>query len=191
MIVQLIVRDAEARPQQGITVMLDAGDGRGVASYVTDATGATPRISAPTGVVTVTRVLDRDTTPLSFEMTTLDGLLVIPLHGDLDVPWAYDPASRSVLTLPRTMRNEAFPELEVLPEEADGQATVPVTRGADEAVPTLVGVDPSEPEPARSGGFWIVLAGLILGGVGLGVLAWVLARAPRRRAGSRNHRAGR
>lgn len=176
--IRFVVRDATAQPQPGITIMLDAGDGRGVSAYATDATGATPFIIVPSSVVTVTRVLDRDTTPLSFEMTTLDGLLVIPLRGDLDVLWAYDRASRSVISLPRTMRNEAFPELEVLPAEADGQdlARTPPPAGASgtTSVP-----DDSPPAAGSSGMFWIILAGLILAGVGVGLLAWALARAAR------------
>lgn len=179
--IRFIVRDATAQPQQGITIMLDVGDGRGASSYVTDATGATQRIISPSSVVTVTQVLDRDSTPLSFEMTTLEGLLVIPLSGDLDVPWAYDRASRSVISLPRTMSNEAFPELEVLPAEADGQAELVGTPAPAGDPGALVVAGEPAPVAGSNGLFWIILAGLILAGVGLGLFAWAQARAARPR----------
>lgn len=179
--IRFIVRDATAQPQPGVTIRLDAGDGRGAFSYVTDDTGATQRIIAPSRLVTVTQVLDSDAAPLSFEMTTLEGLLVIPLSGDLDVPWAYDRASRSVISLPRTMSNEAFPELEVLPAEADGQvelASTPVLAGEVGAL-----VVTGEPEASGSNRmFWIILAGLILAGVGMGLFVWAQARAARPRS---------
>jgi len=179
--IRFIVRDSTATPQPGITVMLDVGDGRGALPRVTDATGATAPMRSPTSLVTVTQVLDRDTTPLTFEMTTLTGLLVIPLAGDLDVPWAYDRASRSVISLPRTMSNEAFPELEVLPGAGDDQLVLPGTpTPAGEAATLLV---PGEPARAASTSmlFWLLVVGLILGGVGLGLFVWAQARAGQRR----------
>jgi hypothetical protein len=173
--VRFVVRDGSAAPQPGVTVTLDAGDGRGPAAYSTDETGATPRVISPTGLVTVTRVLDRDQAPLSFEMTSLDGLLVIPLSGDLDVPWAYDRASRSVVSLPRTMTNEAFPELEALPAEADGQGAP----AAESATALLIAGEAAEAAPGNRG-FWLLVAGLVLAGAGLGLFIWAKARSARR-----------
>jgi len=179
---RVIVRDATAQPQPGITIVVDAGDGRGAVPYVTDATGATPRILAPTSLVTITQVLDSDRTPLAFELTSLEGVLVIPLRGHLDLPWAYDRASRSVISLPRTMRNEAFPELEVLPAEADGQrpaaADGPRPTGAG---PAPAGAPPAPPPAGGPGWFWIILAGLLLSGAGLSLVVWAQARAARTR----------
>ncbi len=179
--IRFIVRDATAQPQQGITIMLDAGDGRGAAPYVTDDAGATQRIISPTSLVTVTQVLDSDSTPLSFEMTTLEGLLVIPLSGDLEVPWAYDRASRSVISLPRTMSNEAFPELEVLPEEADGQAELAGTPAPAGEPGALVVAGEPEPVAGSNAMFWVILGGLILIGIGMGLFVWAQARAARPR----------
>lgn len=175
--IRFVVRDGAAQPQPGITIMLDAGDGRGASPYVTDDMGATQHIISPSSLVTVTQVLDSDNTPLTFEMTTLEGLLVIPLSGDLEVPWAYDRASRSVISLPRTMSNEAFPELDVLPEEADGQMELAGTAAPAEAPGALVVAGEPEQQEASSNVFWLILAGLILAGVGAGLFVWAQARA--------------
>lgn len=181
--IRFIVRDAMAQPQPGITIVLDAGDGRGASAHVTDDTGATERMIAPSRLVTVTQVLDSDRTPLSFEMTTLDGLLVIPLSDDLDVPWAYDRASRSVISLPRTMANEAFPELEVLPAEADGQADLAGTPAPAGSLTPVVVAGKAMPESSGSSRmFWLILAGLVLAGAGMGLVVWAQARAVRPRS---------
>lgn len=188
--IRFVVRDGTATPQPGIKVTLDAGDGRGPQPYVTDETGATPRILSPTSLITVTQVLDSDGVPLSFETTTLDGLLVIPLSVEqrVEIPWAYDEASRSVISLPRTMENEAFPELEVMPP--DSEVALISTPVVESAVSPLV-VE-GEPAPAaRSSFFWVIVGGLLLFGIGLGLFVWSLARATQRRQRGSMGRQGR
>jgi hypothetical protein len=178
--IRFIVRDSAATPQPGIRVTLDTGDGRGPQPYDTDDLGATPHILSPTSLITVTRVLDSDGVPLSFETTTLDGLLVIPLSSErgIEIPWAYDEVSRSVISLPRTMENEAFPELEVMaPDDTVSLISTPVAEAP--VAPMVVG---GEPTPAaRSGFFWVIVGGLLLVGVGLGLFVWSQARATQRR----------
>jgi|GEM_PF-3985490 len=174
--IRFVVRDPHATPQRGIRITLDLGDGRGPRSHVTDDRGATERLISPTGLVTVTHVLDADNTPLTFEMTTLDGRLVLPLTGDREIPWAYDRASRSVISLPRTMSNEAFPELsaERATSSLDLRGTPAPAAGTP--APILVSGDAGQAE-AGGGAFGYVIGGIVL--IGAASSLWVGIRATR------------
>lgn len=173
--IRFVVRDPHATPQRGIRITLDLGDGRGPLSHVTDDRGATERLISPTGLVTVTHVLDAENTPLTFEMTTLDGMLVLPLTGDREIPWAYDRASRSVISLPRTMSNEAFPELSAERTSAIDLRDTPAAAGTP--APILVSGDAGQAE-AGGGAFGYVVGGIVLIGAALGL--WVGMRRRRR-----------
>lgn len=182
---RIVVRDATATPQPGIQIQIDTGDGSGPVIHVTDDAGDTGPILAPTRLVTITQVLDVDGTPLSHEMTTLDGLLVIPLMDDLTIPWAYDRASRSVITLPRTMTNEAFPELPML---ADAEV-VPTALAATPGASAAVVIDAPSAPAGPPWWVWAFLGAVLCAGLGLGLGMWWMVRrsrpSPRRRQGGR------